>query len=103
VDGFTDHGVLEPLLGPDIAGHHLARRNSGPGRASGHLGAQPFGDRPRGRQRLVLGVVQGYRRTEHRQRGVALELAHQASIDHRNALTVRRVIQKVPRASASAM
>ena len=48
-----------------------------PGVAFGHLDAQPLGHRARGRQRLVLGVVQRHGRTEDGEDGVTLELVDQ--------------------------
>ena len=77
VDGLADDGVLEALLGPDVARHHLARSHPDPGVAFWHLDAQPLGHRARGGQRLVLGVVQRDGRTEHGEDGVTLELVDQ--------------------------
>ncbi|AMD55436.1 hypothetical protein ATO49_20475 [Mycolicibacterium fortuitum subsp. fortuitum DSM 46621 = ATCC 6841 = JCM 6387] len=80
VDRLPDHGVLEALLGPDVACHHLSGGDSDACLELRHLGTQPLCDRPRCSQRLVLGVGQRDRRTEHRQDRVALELVDQAAV-----------------------
>ena len=54
VDRVTDHGVLESLVGTDIAGHDGSGSYTDAGGALRHLVGEPPGDRAGGGQRIGL-------------------------------------------------
>ena len=80
VDRLADYRVLESLIRTDVAGNHLPGRHPDSGRTLGHFAGQPPRDRPDGRQRIILRVIQGYRRAEDREGRVALELVHESVV-----------------------
>ncbi len=78
VDRLADHGVLEAVLGPDVARHHLTRRDADTCLALGHFDPQPLRHRTCGCKGLAIGVVQGHGSAEHGERRVTLELVQQS-------------------------
>ena len=68
IDRLTDHGVLEALLGADVARHRLARRHADAGLALGRSVADPPGDGAAGRAApSSSGSSRWFGRAEYRQ------------------------------------